>query len=102
MKRVLSIIRMDLAHNQDIKNHWFFCIFRVGNMCVNADTVIAKICSIIFRLIMKVTYNKYNHIPLEIAIGGGIKITPLIGDCFIWRSINWRALHYYASSYYWY
>ena len=79
MNRVLSIIKLDLARNKDLKNHLFFYVFRVGNTCLNTDTVIGKICSIPFRLIMRATYNKYNHIPLETDIGGGLRLPHLLG-----------------------
>lgn len=80
MNNVFSIINKDLTRNKDIKNHMFFFIFRIGNMFINADTVITKICSILFRIIMKLTYNRYNHIPLEIKIvGEGLRLPHLLG-----------------------
>ena len=69
-KDIKLIIDKDLDRNKDIKNHLFFCIFRFGNSFINGNTIFDRICSIPFRIIMKLTYNKYNHIPLETNIGG--------------------------------
>lgn len=77
-KDIKLIIDKDLDRNKDIKNHLFFCIFRFGNSFINGNTIFDRICSIPFRIIMKLTYNKYNHIPLETNIGG-VRIPHLLG-----------------------
>ena len=70
------------------KKSLIFCIFRFGNSFINGNTIFDRICSIPFRIIMKLTYNKYNHIPLETNIGGG-KNTPSSRNCFVGQSVNW-------------
>lgn len=70
MKVVLSELKKDLERNGELKNHVFFYIFRYGNYCMTHNGICVKIFSILFRFVMKFTYNRYNHIPLETDIGG--------------------------------
>lgn len=79
VRDIKLIIDNDLEQNKDIKNHLFFYIFRFGNGFINGNTIFDRICSIPFRIIMKLTYNKYNHIPLETNIGGGVRTPHLLG-----------------------
>lgn len=79
MNIVLSKLKKDLEHNRELKNHAFFYIFRYGNYCMTHNGICARFFSVLFRCVMKLTYNKYNHIPLETDIGGGLRTPHLLG-----------------------
>ncbi len=79
MFKIKLLIESDLIRNSELKNHSFFYVFRLGNMCINADDMIRNMGEFFFRLIMKMKYNKYNHIPLETKIGGGLRLPHLLG-----------------------
>lgn len=89
MFKIKLLIESDLIRNSELKNHSFFFVFRLGNMCINADDMIRNMGEFFFRLIMKMKYNKYNHIPLETKIGGGTEIASFIGNSYIWKCHYW-------------
>lgn len=79
---IISTIKLDIMRNQDINNHLFFYVFRLGNMLMYGENCFSKICSVPFRIAMRLFYNRYNHIPLETSIGGK-KISAFAGNSII-------------------
>lgn len=75
----ISTIKLDIMRNKDINNHLFFYVFRLGNIFMHGENFFSKICSIPFRIAMRLLYNRYNHIPLETSIGGGARFPHLQG-----------------------
>ena len=77
-KDIKLIIDKDLDRNKDIKNHLFFVSFDSATVSLTVIRYLIEYAAFHFRIIMKLTYNKYNHIPLETNIGG-VRIPHLLG-----------------------
>lgn len=100
---VKQILKKDFSANKDIRNNYFFYIYRYGHYFHQkcGEFFFYKPVDYFIRFIYRNTINKYNHIPLETNIGEGLRCPPFNRYCFIWKGINRRILHNYASGYDW-
>lgn len=80
-REVHNLIKMDKVANKHPKNRIFIYVYRYGNFYLKKanKNYLYKIKSILFRILAKITFNRYNHIPLETTIGGGIILPHPIG-----------------------
>lgn len=78
---IRNIIWKDKACNIHPKNRLFIFLFRWG--CYFHKNKYAslpyKIFDAVFRALIKVSYNRYNHYPLEVQIGGGLRLPHNMG-----------------------
>ncbi len=80
MKDVIKFIHMDLERNRDLRNKQFIYIFRWGCYChANRNRFFFRCADIVFRILIKMTVNKINHFPLEIRVGGGLRLPHRFG-----------------------
>ena len=77
---VKQTLKEDLAANKDIKNKMFFYLYRYGHYFHSKSGIffIYKPVDYLFRILYRVSINKYNHIPLETSIGG-VRFPHLMG-----------------------
>lgn len=77
---VKQILKKDFSANKDIRNNYFFYIYRYGHYFHQkcGEFFFYKPVDYFIRFIYRNTINKYNHIPLETNIGG-LRCPHLIG-----------------------
>lgn len=81
IKNVCKTIIIDKNRNTHPKNRIFIYIYRYGSFYLRKsnENWIYKIVAILFRILAKITFNRYNHIPLETAIGSGLVLPHPMG-----------------------
>lgn len=70
---IKDIIAADKVNNIHPKNRLFIFLFRWGNYFHKrrSEKFHYGILDMAFRFLIKISFNKNNHFPLEIQIGGG-------------------------------
>lgn len=78
---IMLELKEDIKANQEIRTKFFFYLYRYGHYFNDkkSHNYIFKCFDIFTRLIYRLTVNKYNHIPLETVIGGGLRCPHLMG-----------------------
>lgn len=73
-KEIRDNIAADKINNVHPKNRLFIFLFRWGTFFHKKEKLYYGILDIVFRFLIKISFNRKNHYPLEIQIGG-VKVT---------------------------